>query len=128
MTKDSLHEDDDALFALHAGELPDSIGHLKTLITFDVHANQLVALCDSIGQLACLQKLHASANRLVSLPSIAGMVSLRHLDISENVLAELPTVTNETALSLRELLWKGNPLQRPPVSVANQVSDELEAA
>lgn len=108
-------------------ELPDSIGHLKTLITLDLHANQLVALCDSIGQLACLQKLHASANRLVSLPSIGGMVSLRHLDISENILAELPTMTTETALSLRELLWKGNPLQRPPVSVANRVSDELEA-
>lgn len=100
--------------------LPDSIGHLKALKELDVRANRLAHLPDALGQLSTLQKLHAAANKLVALPSMAAMLSLRVLDLSDNQLAELPPLTADAPPPLRELGWKGNPLQRPPFSVASQ--------
>ena len=99
--------------------LPESIGYLHGLVELHVASNLLVELPPSVGQMRCLQKLIANGNsQLRSLPSCGQMASLRVLDVEACRLSELPSITEMH--TLRELLWKKNPLQRPPASVATQ--------
>lgn len=104
--------------------LPHNLGYLAKLTALDVSRNALLELPPSIGSLRCLQKLYAASNpRLAALPALAGLQSIRLVDVTGCALAELPSITELHAL--RELKIAGNPLQRPPASVAGRGLDAI---
>uniref|UniRef100_A0A8C9ER51 Leucine rich repeat and sterile alpha motif containing 1 n=1 Tax=Pavo cristatus TaxID=9049 RepID=A0A8C9ER51_PAVCR len=73
-----------------------SLLSLITVKVLDLHNNQLASLPADIGQLTSLQVkdlLYPRCNKLRELPAtVSGLRSLRTLNVSENLLQELPRV------------------------------------
>jgi internalin A len=86
--------------------LPESIGNLSKLTTLDVSYNKLTALPEAIGNLSQLTELNVSSNKLTALPE---------------AIVNLPLKNNESKYSFEwGLQVKGNPLESPPLEVAEQ--------
>ncbi|KAI3813685.1 hypothetical protein L1987_18414 [Smallanthus sonchifolius] len=102
--------------------LPDSIGKLTSLITFNLSENGLVALPSSIGNLSSLTKLNLHSNKIIELPeSISNLVNLIHLDLHVNVLTSLPASFGRLT-RLQELDLSSNNLLFLPDSIGSLVS------
>lgn len=88
-------------------ELPDEIGQLSELRTFDLRGNQLTKLPETIGQLANVTKLVLYSNSLKALPETIGQLNnLQELDLGVNQLRTLPKsidqLTNLVKLRISE--------------------------
>lgn len=102
--------------------LPDSIGKLSSLITFDLSENRIVALPTTIGGLSSLKKLDLHSNRISELPdSIGNLLSLVFLDLRGNQLTTLPA-TISRLIRLEELDLSSNRLTLLPESIGSLVS------
>ncbi|KAL0286707.1 UNVERIFIED_CONTAM: Plant intracellular Ras-group-related LRR protein 4 [Sesamum calycinum] len=103
--------------------LPDSIGKLSSLITFD--RNQLTALPATIGKLVRLQELNLSSNGLTALPeTIGSLVRLQKLNIETNEIEEIPHSIGRCT-SLKELHADYNRLKALPEAVGRIESLEI---
>eukprot|EP00997_Jenningsia_sp_PLL12_P006728 NODE_329_length_1893_cov_91.979935_g275_i1.p1 GENE.NODE_329_length_1893_cov_91.979935_g275_i1~~NODE_329_length_1893_cov_91.979935_g275_i1.p1 ORF type:complete len:391 (-),score=89.94 NODE_329_length_1893_cov_91.979935_g275_i1:447-1619(-) len=95
-------------------EAMDTLGLLQ-LQVLDISHNRVTELPESLSRLRLLQRLNASHNRLTSrgllssaLPLLEGVVSLKMIDISHNLLTQLTPVLNRFPEVSRV---GGNPLQ-----------------
>ncbi|OIW10769.1 hypothetical protein TanjilG_27715 [Lupinus angustifolius] len=71
--------------------LPDSIGKLSSLVTFDLSENRIMSLPSTIGGLSSLTRLDLHSNGITELPdSIGNLLSLVYLDLRGNQLSSLP--------------------------------------
>jgi Leucine-rich repeat (LRR) protein len=86
--------------------LPETIGELVNLIELNVRGNELTSLPETIGELTNLEYLIVGENQLTSLPETIGKLSLRKLDVSYNLLEELPDIR------ARHLHIDGNPVDK----------------
>ncbi|XP_020554538.1 plant intracellular Ras-group-related LRR protein 4 isoform X2 [Sesamum indicum] len=101
--------------------LPDSIGKLSSLITFDVSENKIAILPDALGGLFSLQTLDLHGNRIQELPeSISGLVNLLHLDLRGNQLTALPATIGKL-VRLQELNLSSNGLTALPETIGSLV-------
>ncbi|KAL0381196.1 UNVERIFIED_CONTAM: Plant intracellular Ras-group-related LRR protein 4 [Sesamum angustifolium] len=122
--------------------LPDSIGKLSSLITFDVSENKIAILPDAIGGLFSLQtldlhgnrykncqnqfrELNLSSNGLTALPeTIGSLVRLQKLNIETNEIEEIPHSIGRCT-SLKELHADYNRLKALPEAVGRIESLEI---
>ncbi|KAL0462791.1 UNVERIFIED_CONTAM: Plant intracellular Ras-group-related LRR protein 4 [Sesamum latifolium] len=101
--------------------LPDSIGKLSSLMTFDVSENKIAILPDAIGGLFSLQTLDLHGNGIQELPeSISGLVNLLHLDLRGNQLTALPATIGKL-VRLQELNLSSNGLTALPETIGSLV-------
>ena len=76
--------------------LPETLGGLKQLTTFDCSDNRLTSLPETLGELKQLTRLDCSDNSLTSLPETVGeLKQLTALDCSYNSLTSLPETLGE---------------------------------
>lgn len=97
--------------------LPDSVGKLSSLITFDLSENRLVALPATIGGLLSLKKLDLHSNRISELPaSFFDLLNLVSLDLSGNQLSSLPQTVGRL-VNLEELDLSSNHIPSLPETI-----------
>ncbi len=102
--------------------LPESIGQLTTLTSFNLMSNQLTALPESIGQLTSLTLLNLTDNQLTVLSeSIGELTSLTSLYLMRNKLTTLPESIGELT-SLTALYLMRNKLTTLPESIGEVTS------
>ncbi|XP_057973193.1 plant intracellular Ras-group-related LRR protein 4-like isoform X2 [Malania oleifera] len=102
--------------------LPDSVGKLSSLITFDLSENLIVALPVTIRGLSSLTKLDLHSNRILELPdSIGDLLNLVFLDLRGNQLTSLPTTVGRL-VRLEELDLSSNRLSFLPESIGSLIS------
>jgi len=97
--------------------LPNSIGHLRSLIYLNAGDNHLKSLPDECAQLGTLRELRLQANQITRLPEIFGaLTQLRELHLDGNRLTALPDSIGALA-ELRVLSLRGNRLTTVPRSI-----------
>ena len=70
--------------------LPATLCDLASLRSISVSFNHITELPAALGQLPALWQLHAGHNKLVELPPSLQHAGLSDLDVSGNLLAQLP--------------------------------------
>jgi hypothetical protein len=99
--------------------LPDSIGNLINLQTFNCSYNKLTSLPKSIGNLINLQTFNCSINNLTSLPaSLGNLINLRSFYCSINKLTSLPDSIGNL-INLQTFYCYSNQLISLPASLGN---------
>ncbi len=108
--------------------LPAEIAQLKNLTTLNLSYNQFSSVPPEIISLKNLTKLYLDYNQLTVVPSLKNMPNLNLLDLSKNLIVELP---REIVDSGMEVNWKwesgmngiflaDNPLDSPPIEIVKQ--------
>ena len=98
-------------------QLPEAVGGLKKLESFNLEQNGLTSLPDSCVNLKSLKTVNLSHNKLQSFPLF--LCQLTHLDfanLSSNAIQELPQGIN--VLSAVELNLNSNSISVLPASLA----------
>ncbi|XP_039172555.1 disease resistance protein RUN1-like [Eucalyptus grandis] len=73
------------------GNLPDSIGELRSLLYLDLSSTSITALPNSIGKLASLLKMDLSQSPITELPdSIGNLRQLKFMCLDRTWISELP--------------------------------------
>ncbi|PKA47331.1 LRR repeats and ubiquitin-like domain-containing protein [Apostasia shenzhenica] len=102
--------------------LPMTIGSLSSLKKLDLHTNRISELPDSIGDLISLLYLNVCGNQLTSLPSTIGKLhQLEYLDLGSNQISLLPE-TIESLVSLKRLNVERNNIEELPYTIGNCTS------
>ena len=135
------------------GELPASICKLRRLEKLNLERNKLVSLPQELPQLTNLTYLSITHNLFETIPDIVGeMQSLSTFKAASNCISTIPDSLSASYLrknlkriwlqnnklydmpisfarlvKLEECLLDGNPLRSPPVELAEQGADVLEA-
>ena len=105
--------------------LPDEIGLLKQMATFNCSCNALTKVPPSIGRLRRLKELKLNGNKLSTLPNeISDCRKLSKLYLNENGLKQLPDSIGECAC-LKILYLQNNALHSLPLTLA-KLKDSLE--
>lgn len=146
-----IHCVDDAIIGLRltecAGTIPDSIGGLSTLKSFEISASSFpssipISICDFSSLLSLsldasqftgqvpncifdtlsLKYLDISDNQLTALPDTLGSCEyLQHLDVSGNLLVSVPDSVGN-CVELRTLYLSDNSLNTIPNTVGNLIN------
>ncbi|XP_047335284.1 plant intracellular Ras-group-related LRR protein 4-like isoform X2 [Impatiens glandulifera] len=97
--------------------LPDSVGKLSSLITFNLSENRLLVLPATIGGLLSLKKLDLHSNRISELPgSFFDLINLISLDLRGNQLSSLPQTIGRL-VNLEELDLSSNRISSLPETI-----------
>ena len=97
--------------------LPEHIGFLTGLTELTLHSNQLASLPQNLSSLQGLWQLNLHDNLLISLPECVAKMNLKELDVSRNMLRELPPFLSKLC-PLEVLQLNGNKLKTLPDSIA----------
>ncbi len=104
--------------------LPQSIGNLQNLETFNIYRSEITALPNSIGNLNNLEHLNVTYSKLTTLPeSIGRLDSLTELNLSNNLLTILPDsigyMNSLEILNLNGYYNNSNIITNLPSSIGN---------
>jgi len=80
--------------------IPSGIGKLENLINLALHRNKIESIPEEIDDLSKLKFMDVSFNKLTSLPSSFTLSSLHTLNLSNNLLEELPDFSKLVGLSI----------------------------
>ncbi|KAF1334365.1 Phosphatidylinositol-3-phosphate5-kinase, partial [Globisporangium splendens] len=104
--------------------LPNGIGQVKRLQSFNVKDNLLMSFPAQLCELTELVVLNAKSNKLAHLPQEIGcLLALESLFLSSNKLSELPP-TIGLLVNLRQLDLQSNRLQKVPMEMGALVKLE----
>src|SRR4029077_15248297 len=94
---------------------------LAKLSSLDVSDNDLGKLPEWLGQLHNLMSLDVSGNALKVLPdSIKNLRNLIFFHLDKNSIARIPSETIQPLTQLYHLSLTDNPLEEPPIDVAQK--------
>ena len=102
--------------------LPDDIGDkLQHLRRLNLTNNNIKTLPESIGKLERLEKLYLDNNNITAMPASIGILNnLKWLYLDNNIIETLPVSISNLAGTCPHFRIDGNPLQDPPLEIANK--------
>ena len=98
-------------------EIPSGISSLKNLKYLNLSQNNLKNVPQSIYEMKELECLLLSRNKLKTIPTKLYMLNLYQLDLSFNLISEIPIKTAQNLARITIVDLSNNPINDPPLQV-----------